>query len=266
MSNAGPGRFHGKTALVTGAGSGIGLAVANEFVSEGARVIGVDARLPDLAEKTSDQEGILWAECDVTVLSEFEEAVSSALDSFGQLDVLVNVAGIAVAGSATELDLDKWDAVLAVNLSGVFIGTKSVLPQMVKQGSGAIINVASTFGLVAQPRFPAYCASKAGVIGLTRQVALDYASAGIRCNCVCPGPTATPNIERHYGPPDEMDARGRYLVSTVPMGRLARPAEIARAILFLASEDASYINGTALAVDGGQSMHTGPVWGAEERT
>ena len=122
------------------------------------------------------------------------------------------------------------------------------------------MNTASTFGLIAQPKLAVYCASKSAVIGLTRQTALDYARYAIRCNCICPGPTRTPNIEKHYGLPDNLTEKGRYLVSTVPMERLAEPSEIAAAVLFLSSDESSFVTGAALVVDGGQSIHTGSVW------
>jgi NAD(P)-dependent dehydrogenase (short-subunit alcohol dehydrogenase family) len=255
-------RLAGKSAIVTGAASGIGMATALRFGREGANVVCVDIQdqQETVAQASIAGVRVLAVRADVSTEEGARRMVEACLEGFGRIDVIFNNAGYAVAKAVVDLSPEDWDRQFAVNVRGVFLGTKAALGPMIAQHGGVIINTASTFGLIGQPRLPAYCSSKAAVIGLTRQVALDYARHGIRCNCVCPGPTYTPNLRGHYGPLEKLDARGQYLLSTVPLGRMARPEEIAAAVLFLSSDEASYVTGTALVVDGGQSVHTGPLW------
>lgn len=251
-----------KVALLTGGSSGIGLATAERLLHQSVSVAVVDLAEPpaELGAHAADQAETIHLKADVSSFSDMEAAVARCVDHFGQLDIMVNNAGFAIANPAGDLSEDDWQRVMDVNVSGVFHGCKAALPHMIAKGGGVIVNTASTFGLIAQPRLFSYCASKSAVIGMTRQIALDYARHNIRCNCICPGPTTTPNIQRHYGPPEALNERGEYLKSTVPLGRMAKPHEIAAAIAFLASDDASFVTGAALVVDGGQSIHSGPVW------
>ncbi|MCC7106197.1 MAG: SDR family oxidoreductase [Chloroflexi bacterium] len=259
-------RLANKVAIVTGASSGIGLATATRFVREGASVIVADLREPPEALRSlqTAEARVTYVQTDVTDGGSVRHMADACMEIHGRIDILYNNAGFAIQGPVTELAEASWERVLKTNTTGVFLGCKYVLPHMVARQSGVIVNTASTFGLIGQPNLPAYCASKSAVIGLTRQVALDYARYNIRCNCLCPGPTFTPNIQSHYGNLDALDARGKYLVSTVPLGRMARPEEIAAAVLFLASDEASYVTGSALVVDGGQTIHTGSTWQSAE--
>jgi NAD(P)-dependent dehydrogenase (short-subunit alcohol dehydrogenase family) len=256
------GKFSGRTAIVTGGASGIGLAITMELYRSGANVFVADIQEVSPALKDANVAGsrIHYCRADITKEDQVNGLVQSCLKEYGSVDILFNNAGFAIAEPAADLSPSDWARVLDLNLTGVYLGCRAVLPGMAQARRGVIVNTASTFGLIAQPRLFSYCVTKAGVIGLTRSIALDYARYGIRCNCICPGPTTTPNIERHYGPPENLSEPGRYLRSTVPLGRMARPEEIANAAIFLASDAASFITGSALVVDGGQSIHTGPVW------
>ena len=169
---------------------------------------------------------------DVTKEPDWRTLVSAVEGRYGRLDVLFNNAGSNLSKPVTELTETEWDGLLNLNLKGVFLGAKHAIPLMLKAGGGSIINTASTFGLIAFPRMPAYCASKGGVVALTRQLALDYARQNIRVNCICPGPTMTPRIRRYL---ERGDVAADDILNGVPMGRFAQPEEIAAAVLFLAS-------------------------------
>jgi NAD(P)-dependent dehydrogenase (short-subunit alcohol dehydrogenase family) len=175
--------------------------------------------------------------------------VETTLDAYGQIDILFNCAGVLLHASLTDTEEEDWDRVMAVNLKGVYLCSKHVLPHMISRGEGAIINASSVVGIHGSfPEQAAYSASKAGVTMLTKAMTLDYARDGIRVNCVCPGPTAT---EMMCG--GRTEAELAKVAETFPMGRMGQPEEIASAVLFLASEDATFINGHALTVDGGQT-------------
>jgi len=237
--------FQGKVALVTGAASGIGRAVAQAFVRERAHVIASDINICDI-------EGAVPARCDVTKAAEAEALVARAIDAFGRIDCAVNNAGVEGArGPVAEYDDAEWMRVMNVNLHGVFFCMKHELRAMRQQGSGAIVNVASIFGMRGATEAPAYVASKHGVVGLTRAAALEVASQGIRVNAVCPGYTQTPMLmDRGIQARRDPAAMAR-IVAREPMERLGSPREIAEAILWLCSDAASFVTGEALAVDGG---------------
>jgi NAD(P)-dependent dehydrogenase (short-subunit alcohol dehydrogenase family) len=228
------------------------------FASEGARVLCVDL-LGDAADKTAgairEQGGQADAcQADVRSAADTQRMVATVLERFGQFDILFNNAGTGIRKPVHELEESEWDLVLDTNLKSVFLGSKAALPHFMAQGSGNIINTASTFSLLASPRYPAYCASKGGVLMLTKQMALDYGPA-IRVNCICPGATNTPRMQRNIAnaPNPEEYIRGLNNLNRV-MGRLAEPREIAYSALFLASDEASFVTGHALVADGGQTI------------
>ncbi|GAA3655825.1 SDR family oxidoreductase [Nocardioides ginsengisoli] len=246
-------RLDGKVALVTGAAQGIGAAVAGLFLAEGARVVGVDLNGERLRDAWPDRDAgrMLTVAADVSVEQDVVRAVSAATDAFGTVDVLVNVAGVAGPQSAAgDTPVEDWDHTQAVNLRGTFLTVKHCLPHLVER-QGSIVNIASALALVGWPQEAAYGPSKAGVVQFTRGVALDYAPY-VRSNCVCPGAVRTPMITAVLeGHPDPEQALAEYGSIHPLTGRLAEPMEIARAVLFLASDDASFVTGVALPVDGG---------------
>jgi NAD(P)-dependent dehydrogenase (short-subunit alcohol dehydrogenase family) len=240
-------RLKNKVALITGASSGIGRATALLFGKEGASVVVVDIASEKGKEtvqliRSRGQEAT-FIQADVSKAADMEKAVKGCVEKYGKLDILFNNAGVPQECAIVEMGEDEWDHVINVNLKGVFLGSKYAIPKMVKQGGGVIINTASTLGLIAEPNCAAYCASKGGVIALTRALAVECAPYNIRVNCICPGPIATPMILKE--PQQEVD------VSYVPFKRLGKPEEIAYAALFLASDESTYVTGSTLVIDGG---------------
>jgi NAD(P)-dependent dehydrogenase (short-subunit alcohol dehydrogenase family) len=246
-------RLEGKVAIVTGAGSGIGRASALLFAQEGARVVVVD-RNPISGESTaatilsSSCQG-MFVQADVSTSADVQKMVHIAINQFGRVDILFNNAGMAFTGLVHETTEEDFDRVVGTNLKGTFLGCKYVLPSMMRNQYGVIINLASGLGLVGSRHHQAYSASKGGVVLLTRSLALAYGEHGIRANCVCPGPIKTPMMDNWIGQGSEalQDAASR-----IPMKRLGQPEEVAQVALFLASTDSSYMNGAVLTVDGGE--------------
>jgi 3-oxoacyl-[acyl-carrier protein] reductase len=252
----GRGRLTGKVAIVTGADAGIGRACARLFAREGARVACVDIRESGSprVDRLIGQDGgkALYLEADVGTAVGCQAMVRASMDAFGAIDILVNNAGIGSKGKLHEIADAEWEAVIRTNLDSVYHGVRAVLPHFLERGTGNIINTASSFGILATDAYPAYCASKAAVVNLTRQLALDY-GPGIRVNCVCPGATATPRLlARIEAAPDPAAALARLEGLNRSLRRLAAPEEIAYAMLFLASDESSFVTGHALVVDGGQ--------------
>ena len=254
----GRGRLDGKIAVVTGADSGIGRATARLFAREGARVVCADIqesgnpRIDQLIKQDGGEA--IFFQADATTRDGCDRTVAAAMDQYGDLDILFNNVGNGVSGRLDELTEEQWNWVMNTTLNGVFHGTRAVLPHFQQRGRGTIVNTASTHGLLATARAPAYCTFKAAVVMLTRQLALDY-GPGIRVNCVCPGPTATPRYLRGLAAAeDPARQRAEREARVAALHRLAGAEEIAYAVLFLASDESSYITGHPLVVDGGQTI------------
>lgn len=262
-------RFEGRVALVTGAASGIGRAAAIRFVNEGASVALLDISndgLADVAGVINDAGGhAITCRVDVTSQDTLEQARRRVEAELGIVTIVANVAGLADVATGVgieKLELERWNQILAINLTGPFLVSKTFLPGMVTQGGGAIVNVSSVAGrsksVIATA---AYSASKAGLLGLTRHLAFDYGPLGVRVNAICPGATDTPMLDAgsvEQAPTEEEAARRRARSAAhswfMPIKRVATPEEQAAAILFLASDDAAYINGVSLDVNGGAFM------------
>ena len=252
-----PRRLVGKVAVVTGAGHGIGRASAHRMGLEGANVAVVDVRAAEAAETvallTRGRGRGFGLDVRRLLTDEVERTMSQIAAQLGRIDILHNNAGVVIAGRVHELSVEDWDRVFAVNIRGMFLVSRAVLPIMQRQRSGSIVNTASISGIVGEPHLAAYNASKGAVINFTRHMAVDYARDGIRCNCVCPG-----WIDTGFNDPifqaDNLDDEGvrRLVEQDVPMNRQGSAEEVAPSVAFLASDDAAYITGHALVVDGGQ--------------
>lgn len=258
--------FTGKVALITGAGNGIGRAVANGFSSRGAKVVIVDhdKAAADATAGIIRQQGgeAMSVHADVTKTADVQNYVKAALDAYGQIDCFHNNAGIegAIAPTA-EYDEDMFDRVMAVNVRGVFLGLRHVLPVMIRQGRGAIVNTASIAGLVGSPNMPAYVASKHAVIGLTKAASGEVGRSGVRVNAICPGPIDTRMIhavESMLNPNDPGGVGARYQQS-IPIGRYGTADEVANLVVFLCSDLAGNITGAQYTVDGGRTATGGAV-------
>ena len=245
-------RFQGKIVLITGAGSGIGQAAAAAFAREGAKVAVND--LSEAAAKETCrllQTPTLALGGDVSRAADCERLVRETVQKLGGLDILVNNAGIGVSGSAVTTTEEQWDDLMRVNAKGTFLLSREALKIFLPRQRGVIVNTASVAGIRGVVDRAAYTASKHAVVGLTRAMALDHAKEGVRINCVCPGTTMTPWIEKRLKEAADPKAAMAQLVARQPMGRLGTPEEAAAAILFLASDESAFTTGTALVADGG---------------
>jgi len=248
-------KLSGKVAVITGAGSGIGRATALLFAHKGAKVAVADIsseRGNETLEMIRDNgcEG-MFVKLDVTKAAEIEDIVKKVMTRYKKIDVLVNNAGLYGNGTILTTTEEQWDRIIEVNLKGVFLCSKMVIPEMNKKGGGVIVNVASEAGIIGEKNSVAYNASKGGVVILTKCMALDHVEDNIRVNCVCPGTTFTHLVEEALKNEDDPDEVLRELKAVRPIHRLGKPEEIAHAILYLASDEAGYVVGSTLVIDGG---------------
>jgi NAD(P)-dependent dehydrogenase (short-subunit alcohol dehydrogenase family) len=251
------GRLDGKTALITGGGQGIGAAIARAFASEGAKVVITGRREAVLKELTDSLPpgAAAFVRGDITVVEESKKMVDAAIDFGGSLDVLVNNAGIDPSGLAHEIQLDVWDSVISTNINGAFYMIRHALPQMMSQGKGSIINISSLAGIMNIPAMTAYSTTKAGLIGMSKSIALDYGEYGIRSNVIAPGATATDMLINSMGGLGESAEESlKILTRFLPLARPASPDEVAATALFFASDESSYVTGQTLAVEGGATI------------
>lgn len=250
-------RLAGKVALITGGGTGIGRACAVQFASEGAK-IAVAGRRSDLLSATVTQirdagGDALAVQFDVTRADQVERAMHTIVDHFGLLNVVMNNAGMMVAGNAEQTSEADWDQLMNINLKGTFLVSRAALPQLRRAGGGSIINIGSVYGLVGSKQRAAYAASKGGVTMLTRAMALDHAHEKIRVNCICPSLVETEIARELFAKVPDPEAARRQRVGMIPMGRAATPVEIAYLAVYLASDESAWVTGAAYPIDGGQS-------------
>ncbi len=259
----GLGRLQGNVAIITGANSGIGRATARLFAREGAKVVCADIQETTIprVDKLIEQDGgeAIFCRVDVTDQGDCDRMVATALEHYGDLHILFNNAGGGIRKKIHELTDDEWTFIINLNLNALVRGARAVLPHFIQKRYGNIISTASTFGLIASPQYPGYCATKAAIVNLTREMALDYGPMGIRVNCVCPGAIETPRV-RGFPPRPSMaggmtdEQRAKMGSSNKALLRMGQPEEIAYAVLFLASDESSFVTGHALVVDGGQTI------------
>jgi len=254
-------KLNSMMALVTGGGTGIGAAIARRFVQDGAKVCIAGRRREKLEETVASlpKGSAIICPGDVSSYEDIKRIVATSLEFGGKLDILVNNAAIEAMGSVTELDLDEWQNALDINLTGPFLLMKEIIPHMIENDGGSIINIASLGGIRCLPGMPAYCTTKAAIIMLTKQVAMDYGPQKVRCNVVCPGGTRTEMNKKLVQPIAEKlgtDIEGgyEYFTRNVPLRRAAAPDEIAGLCSFLASDDSSYMTGSELLIDGGAAI------------
>ena len=249
-------RLEGKVAIISGGARGMGAAEAKLFAREGAKVIICDV-LEDEGRQTEAEINevggdAVFVKLDVTSQDEWENAVNTAIERFGKLDILVNNAGIIVQSTIEDMTVELWDKVMDVNAKGVFLGTKTAIPHMKEAGGGSIVNISSISGIVGQDNVNAgYNASKGAVRIFTKAAAVQYAKENIRVNSIHPGPIATPMTAEGRADPE----RVALTAERTPLGRYGEPEEVANAVLFLASDEASYVTGSEIVVDGGYTAH-----------
>ena len=252
-------RVAGKAAIVTGAGTGIGRAIALALAREGAKVAVAGRRREKLGEvaQAIRQAGgeALVTVCDVSSEADSYRAVKDAEEAFGHVNVLVNNAGALSVSTVESISVEEWDRLMATNLKGPFLMSRAVLPAMRQAGGGAIVNVGSVLGLVAMKDRAAYCASKGGVTMLTKAMALDHAQEKIRVNCICPAIVETDLIHELFSKSEEGRRARDTRLATLPLGKFGKPDDIAELAVFLASEESSWMTGTAIPVDGGLTAY-----------
>jgi NAD(P)-dependent dehydrogenase (short-subunit alcohol dehydrogenase family) len=251
-------RLQGKVTIITGGASGIGLATARLFLQEGAKVVLVarnEQRGREALRLLSFAgERVVFFPCDVRRSTDCDRVVRKTVEIFGRLDILFNNAGVIyIEHTVTNTSEEMWDETMDVNLKGTFLMSRAAIPEMVKSGGGVIINNASVFGLVGGMGAAAYCAAKGGVVLLTKAMALDHAAQNIRVNCVCPGSVDTPMLQAEMEDLGGADKMKQVFAARHPMNRIASPEEVAQVVLFLASDEASFVTGASIPVDGGRT-------------
>lgn len=252
-------RLSGKVALITGGGTGIGRAIALAFAREGASVAVAGRRIEKLREVIGEVQKAggagLAMECDVTRTAEVERAVKGTVERFGRVNVLVNNAGTLHVSTVEGISEEEWDRMMTVNVKGPFLMSRAVLPEFRKCGGGAIVNIGSVLGLVAVKDRAGYCASKGAVTMLTKAMALDHAHEKIRVNCICPSVVDTDLVKGVFNETEEGQAKLRARLTTIPLGRLGQPQDVAEMAVFLASEEASWLTGATIPLDGGLTAY-----------
>jgi meso-butanediol dehydrogenase / (S,S)-butanediol dehydrogenase / diacetyl reductase len=243
------GRLDGRSAVVTGVGSGLGQAIARELAADGALVLGCDVN-DEAGAATMNGIG-RYRHADVAREADVAALVGAAVSEWGRLDVMVNNAAIQIEEELAETTEEELDRILAVNLKGVFFGCKHAVRAMRGNGGGAIVNIASILALVGDGILAAYCAAKGGVLGITRATAVRYGPDGIRCNAVCPGDIDTPLVQAYFDTAEDPEALRAEVSAEYPLQRIAQPREIARTVVFLVSDDSSFMSGQPVVVDGG---------------
>jgi NAD(P)-dependent dehydrogenase (short-subunit alcohol dehydrogenase family) len=250
-------RVSGKVAIITGAASGIGRGTAELFAEHGAQLVLVDRDGPGLESiraQLAAQGTEVWAfEGDVALAATIDGVVALALERFGQIDIVFNNAGIMPTGDLTSYAESTWDQVLDVNVKSMFLMCKAVIPHMLERGQGSIVNTSSVMASLTEPGYEAYSSSKAAIIGLTKAIAVSYAERGVRCNCICPGWVETPMNQRLADEAGGIEKLRPLIKAQQPLGRMATTREVGYAVLFLASDEASAVTGSALYVDGAAS-------------
>jgi NAD(P)-dependent dehydrogenase (short-subunit alcohol dehydrogenase family) len=253
-----PGRLEGKAGVVTGGAAGLGAAVVRAACAEGAGIVALDR---DAEQGRAVVDAVVasggravFAEGDVTVEADVAGAIARCRSEFGSFDLIDNNAGIALEKRLHLTSAEEWDAIMQVNLKGAFHGCKQAVLAMRESGGGSIVNTGSIVSLVGDPNLPAYATTKTGLVGLTRVVAIDYAREGIRCNIVCPGDMHTPMIQRTFDLADDPAAAQRAMEEAYPVARIADPAEVAAGVVFLFSDESSFMTGAQLVIDGGLTV------------
>lgn len=245
----------GKVAMVTGAGSGIGRGIALLLAEMGASIAVLeidDAKGSNTAAEIQDQNGhALALHCDVRSASECRRAVEATIDNWGKIDVLCNCAGIAIRKNVVDLAEEEWDLAMDVTLKGIYLLSREVVPHMIRNGGGSIINIGSGWSLKGGPQAASYCAAKGGAVNLTRAMAIDHGQHNIRVNCICPGDVDTPMLHSECAQLGEDVQSFMKDAANRPLARIGMPEDVANAVLFLASPMSNWITGTALVVDGG---------------
>ena len=250
-------RLKNKTAIITGGASGIGEQIVRHYVSEGCSVVILDKNLSGLDlenELNSEGYNVKYFQCDITNEKSIEVNIKQSLKYLKKLNILVNNAGIGKTGNILTTNNDDWNDMIKVNLTGTFLVTKYCIKNLMQSKNGSIVNIASVAGIIAVKDRFAYCASKGGVISLTKSVALDFVKENIRANAICPGTVNTPWIERMAQEKDNPEEAREIMKQRQPLGRLGEPQEIAQAAIYLGSDESKFITGTTLVIDGGMTM------------